>query len=43
MERMDRMEQAGNATDNNNFARMNQIQELALTNMGKVFDITTPT
>ena len=46
MERMDRMEQPGNAFDNNNFARMNQIQELALTNMGKcskVMLITTPT
>ena len=42
MERMDRMEQAGNATDNNNFARMNQIQELALTNMGKVFEASPP-
>tara|TARA_B100000925_G_scaffold151342_1_gene113556 strand:+ start:126 stop:533 length:408 start_codon:yes stop_codon:yes gene_type:complete len=37
MQRMERMEQAGNVTDNNNFARINQIQELALTNMGKVF------
>ena len=42
MERMDRMEQAGNATDNNNFARMNQIQELALSNMGKVFEASPP-
>ena len=42
MQRMERMEQAGNVTDNNNFARMNQIQELALTNMGKVFQASPP-
>ena len=42
MERLGRAEQSGGITDNNSFSRMNQIQELALTNMGKVFEASPP-
>ena len=42
MERLDRAEQSGGITDNNNFSRINEIQELALGNMGKVSDTSPP-
>tara|TARA_B100001113_G_scaffold228045_1_gene187223 strand:- start:486 stop:893 length:408 start_codon:yes stop_codon:yes gene_type:complete len=42
MERLDRMEQTGGKTENNNYVRINTIQDLGLENMGMVYEQAPP-